>query len=63
MSEGSDLIAQVWDLKTGRKLQALEGHGDKITDVAVTADGKHAMTASWDRTARLWDLSSVNDTQ
>mmetsp|Transcript_27828 Transcript_27828/g.78692 ORF Transcript_27828/g.78692 Transcript_27828/m.78692 type:complete len:862 (-) Transcript_27828:303-2888(-) len=58
VSGSSDLVAQVWDLGKGTCIQTLEGHGDKITGIAMTADGRRAVTASWDRTARLWDLSS-----
>ena len=36
--------------------RVLEGHTDRITSVALTPDGKWALTGSWDRTARLWDL-------
>lgn len=33
-------------------------HADSILAVAISADSVHALTASADRTARLWDLSS-----
>lgn len=62
VSGSSDFVAQVWDLRSGKCLQTLEGHGGKITGVAVTSDGRRALTGSWDRTAKLWDLGS-NDKQ
>lgn len=39
-------------------MRNLEGHGAKITGLAVTEDGKRAITVSWDRTARMWDLTT-----
>uniref|UniRef100_A0A061SNL6 Wd repeat-containing protein n=1 Tax=Tetraselmis sp. GSL018 TaxID=582737 RepID=A0A061SNL6_9CHLO len=58
VSDSSDNLALVWDLCTGACLKALEGHGHKITGATITADGKWAVTSSWDRTARLWDMHS-----
>ena len=36
----------------------LTGHTDPVVAVAVSADGTRAVTASFDRTARVWDLAS-----
>jgi len=58
LSDSSDALAQVWDLRTGACVRNLEGHGAKISGLALTADGNRAVTVSWDRTARLWDLSA-----
>lgn len=35
----------------------LAGHGGPIMDVAVSSDGAYAMTASFDNSVGLWDLS------
>ena len=34
------------------------GHGGSVRAVAVTPDGRHAVSASDDRTVKLWDLAS-----
>ena len=39
-------------------LHVLSGHTNAIYSVALTPDGKWALTGSWDCTARLWDLSN-----
>src|SRR5262249_47460449 len=49
-----DLEAHVWDLQTGQEVR-LRGHPLRIRDVALSADGRQALTCSNDRTVRLWD--------
>ncbi|MFO1095473.1 MAG: hypothetical protein U0992_19545 [Planctomycetaceae bacterium] len=39
-------------------VQTLEGHKGWVSSVAVNAKGDHALTGSWDLTAKLWDLST-----
>ena len=48
----------MWDLETGRALRTLEGHSDDVYGVAVTPDGKRAVSASWDNTLKVWDLET-----
>ncbi len=42
----------------GPLLQTLEGHSDRVNGVAVTADGKRAVSASYDMTLKVWDLEN-----
>ena len=35
-----------------------EGHKDRVTSVFLSADGRHALSGSWDKTLKLWDVSS-----
>ena len=37
-------------------LKIFTGHTARITDVAVTTDGKFAISTSYDKTLRLWNL-------
>ena len=48
----------MWDLETGRALRTLEGHSDTVNGVAVTADGRRAVSASSDKTLKVWDLET-----
>jgi WD40 repeat protein len=41
-----------------RRLRTLEGHSREVTGVAITPDGRRAVSASWDDTLRVWDLES-----
>ncbi|MDX2037039.1 MAG: TIR domain-containing protein [Isosphaeraceae bacterium] len=38
--------------------RALTGHRGPVTEVAYLPDGKRVVTASWDGTARVWDLTA-----
>jgi len=38
--------------------RVLSGHGGPIQDVAVSADGRSALTASFDNSVGVWDLAS-----
>jgi WD40 repeat protein len=39
-------------------IRVFAGHRDRVNGVAVTADGKRALSASWDGALRLWDLEN-----
>jgi guanine nucleotide-binding protein subunit beta-2-like 1 protein len=40
----------------GVPLKAMTGHNHFISDLAMSADNLFALTSSWDKTLRLWDL-------
>ena len=42
----------------GALIRILTGHSDWVTGVAVTPDGQRAVSASWDKTLKVWDLGS-----
>lgn len=52
---------RVWDLKTGSRLAALEGHRSTVSAVALLPDGKVAVSASEDGTLKVWDLETGSD--
>lgn len=45
-----------WDLATGERVAALEGHERRVLDVHLSADGTRAVSVSSDQTVRHWDL-------
>ena len=53
-----DRTLKLWDLETGQLLRTLTGHEDGVSAVAMTPDGRHALSGSRDRTLRLWDLAT-----
>jgi hypothetical protein len=42
----------------GALVRTLEGHSHEVYGVAVTPDGKRAVSASWDKTLEVWDLET-----
>ncbi len=49
---------KLWDLATGEEVATLTGHSDSVNAVAITPDGKQAVSASGDNTLKLWDLAT-----
>jgi len=40
----------------GKPIHSYHGHSHFIQNVTLTSDSKHALSSSWDKTIRLWDL-------
>jgi WD40 repeat protein/serine/threonine protein kinase len=68
LTASADATARLWELTGGREfprrvrragcLRTLRGHQFSVDAVALTPDGRLALTGGWDHTARLWELSS-----
>lgn len=59
----TDYVLRVWDIASGRVIQELEGHTNNITALAISSDGQRALSASADRSVRVWDLSAGTSEQ
>merc|ERR1712080_805857 len=46
------------DASFGYPKRILHGHNGFVSDVVVSSDGQFALSASWDKTLRLWDLNT-----
>lgn len=51
-----DCVIRLWDLATGKLIRTYSGHDSWVSAVAFMPDGKHLISASWDRTIRIWRL-------
>ena len=63
VSGSRDKKLMVWNLtpeaeNIGFAKRALTGHNQAVQDVCVSSDGQFALSASWDKTLRLWDLTT-----
>ncbi len=54
---------RIWDLETGTQIRECEGHTMEITSVAFSPDGKTIVTSSYDKSVRLWDTASGQQSQ
>ena len=68
LTDGPDSALRLWDVASGRLLRRFEGHTETVWDVAISPDGRSALSGgggSWaggreepgkDWALRLWDL-------
>jgi WD domain, G-beta repeat len=49
---------EIWDAASGRVVNRLAGHTDRVNSAAFSNDGARIVTASDDNTARVWDAFS-----
>jgi len=55
-ADGEDLI--VWRIRDGAEVARLRGHTNAIVSLSLSPDGRLAATASFDGTARVWDIAN-----
>jgi len=66
ISSSRDRSIVVWNVDSssndigqiGRPVRALTGHNHFVSDVVISSDGMFALSGSWDKSLRLWDLGT-----
>jgi WD40 repeat protein len=66
----NDFVAKLWDVVTGREIRTFNwqktSHNRKVQDggvlsVTFSPDGKQIISASYDKTIKLWDIATGNE--
>src|SRR5207237_4087025 len=58
----ADNSLTVRDATTGEEVRRLAGHTGKLLALAVSSDGRHAISGGADKSARLWRLPEPSAT-
>lgn len=63
LTASRDRTVIVWqltrdDAQYGYPKRILKGHNHFVSDVSISYDGQFALSSSWDKTLRLWDLNT-----
>jgi uncharacterized protein (TIGR03067 family) len=57
-NQAGDCGLRLWDLEKGVQLRRLGSHEGQACSLAITADGKKALSGGLDRMLRFWDLET-----
>ncbi|KAL4811377.1 WD40-repeat-containing domain protein [Aspergillus unguis] len=68
LSGSRDKNLIIWNLTRdeqayGYPKRSLEGHSHIVSDCVISSDGAYALSASWDKSLRLWELASGQTTR
>ena len=61
LTTGLENVAQLWDVGNHEVVREFRGHSGPVTGIALSGDGRHALTGSADGTCRLWDVKTGSE--
>lgn len=54
---GDDRSVILWDARTGKAEQVMQGHTERVSSVSFSADGMCLASGSWDGSICIWDAA------
>lgn len=57
-SPNGDRTLRLWDIQAGKEVRQFSGHTDDVNAVALSSDGKRALSGGMDKTVRFWDVET-----
>jgi len=58
-SDENDVTVRIWDVRTGKVLQRLNGHTNDVSNVNLTSDSKTLISSGADGQVVIWDTSKL----
>lgn len=58
IAAGDDKAIWIWNAADGKEVKTLAGHEGAITGLGITADGQRLVSASADKTVKIWKLDA-----
>ena len=52
-------VVVIWNVATGVQAHVIDGHTATVFDTAFSPDGQFLLSASFDKTAKMWDVSTI----
>ncbi|MBI3722522.1 hypothetical protein HY251_00985 [bacterium] len=59
LSAGNDSVVKVWEARTGKELTTFAGHKKEVLSVAISPDGKRALSGG--DTVKLWETGDGSE--
>jgi WD40 repeat protein len=60
-SAGEDSAVKIWDSHTGKLVHSFRGHTRLVSSLSFSPDGERLVSGSLDKTAKVWDLTPLNN--
>ena len=59
LTTSDDETLCLWDVRTGKEWARFRGHTELVFSVAVSADGRYALSGGFDKNVYVWDLKPL----
>jgi len=57
-AKSTDNTIRVWEIATGRQVNAFHNSGGWVSTIAITPDGRHVISGQFEDSARMWEIAT-----